>query len=340
MQPTISSPNLSVWLLLAMLATSIWIGSAAWCAVPLPTADEIDASDRVVELAPGILIDSGQGIAYFMRPEGGIEALTLWEGSTLWSSEQGDKPLVAYGDLLLTQTDLGKSEKADTTPLLLLDRRSGETRSTLDMQLPRSASLSGGPELIARVQEGELLVAWRPQERRLQALPDRSRSRPAKADPSERAFRIDLGSERAIAIPSERVSKAPKRLERRAADPPLPSLDGAPVILELPSADQRHMLLSQRVAPGQPDEYLWTFVTRSTGEILAEIRADTSFAHFYIRDKRLIFEQKPAGDLVDGRVVFGPKKLICVDLHGESLEAAEVWAHEVRDLTYRGPLPH
>ena len=56
-----------------------------------------------IELSSGIVIDTEGGRAYVMAPQGGVTAISLQDGSSVWHSENADKPLLLKENLLLSQ---------------------------------------------------------------------------------------------------------------------------------------------------------------------------------------------------------------------------------------------
>jgi len=56
-----------------------------------------------IELSSGIVVDVESKRAYVMAPEGGVSAIALGDGSTVWHSDAADKPLLLMEDLLLSQ---------------------------------------------------------------------------------------------------------------------------------------------------------------------------------------------------------------------------------------------
>src|SRR5438270_835461 len=109
-------------LLAALLATSAAVAQAA------PVAGE------GVSLRDGVVIDAARSIAYVMHPQGGIQALDLTQGTPLWRSTEGERPLVLAGDLLVAQ---GRPGEHGELRIVALDvRRSGIRSSEADLPMP------------------------------------------------------------------------------------------------------------------------------------------------------------------------------------------------------------
>ncbi len=117
----------------------------------------------------------------------------------------------------------------------------------------------------------------------------------------------------------------------------LPDVDlvGGSAVIQLPSADDRHLLIGQRVAAGEWDEYGWSIFALENGEFLGQVRSHTSHARFFVHDSVLVHEAPPYGRNVGGQWVEAPRRLRGVALQGGS----EVWARPLRDPVYRGPHP-
>ncbi len=95
-----------------------WLGLAAGALVPLAACAAAE-SPRAVEpiiqigplastqtlgsftLVPGVVADPARDLVYVMRPEGGIEALDLADGSLLWATGRADQPLFVADNALV-----------------------------------------------------------------------------------------------------------------------------------------------------------------------------------------------------------------------------------------------
>lgn len=108
-------------------------------------------------------------------------------------------------------------------------------------------------------------------------------------------------------------------------------------IVALASAAQTHLLASERVGEGGPQdpEYRWSIFSVDTGERVAELRRDASAAPFFVWHDAVVFESRPYGYRVGDHWVEEPLKIRSIRLS----RGVPTWDRPVRHLEYRGPLP-
>lgn len=118
---------------------------------------------------------------------------------------------------------------------------------------------------------------------------------------------------------------------------PLPDVDlfSGPYLLELRSADGRHLLVAERVAPGEWQEYGWSVFSLESGRRLGQVQNHQPHAWYVIHDATLIYVALPHGRRVGGESMVEPLTLRAVLLDG----GAVVWERPLRDTSYRGPFP-
>ncbi len=109
---------------------------------------------------------------------------------------------------------------------------------------------------------------------------------------------------------------------------------GEPIV-QWPSSDGRHLIISQRVAPGEMDEYLWNIYSLETGARTGQHRNHFSRAFFYVDGPRLIHDVWPFSYRVDGKIVEFSRQVRAVDL----ASGAILWQRPLRETLYRGPFP-
>jgi hypothetical protein len=112
--------------------------------VVVPTA----SGQRLVEgfsIAPGVLVDPANGVAYLMTPERKVEAVALTDGGVLWSSSAAARPIAIRGERIIAQVE---AVVADTTlTLVALDATNGEPVGP-----PQAIDL--GPGVVSSVDDG------------------------------------------------------------------------------------------------------------------------------------------------------------------------------------------
>ena len=112
-------------------------------------------------------------------------------------------------------------------------------------------------------------------------------------------------------------------------------LHSGPYILELPSADGRHLLISERVDSGDFLEYEWSIFSLENGERLGQVRHQQSHAPFYVFGQTILYEARPYGHRVQGEWQNEPHKIHAVLLGSGSV----VWERALRDTSFKGQSP-
>lgn len=108
-----------------------------------------------------------------------------------------------------------------------------------------------------------------------------------------------------------------------------------PIILQLPSVDRRHLLVSESVAPGDAEEYRWSLFSLETGEQVGQIRHARSHAPFFVAGRSLVIESPAYGHRVGEEWVDEPRMVRAVVADGGAL----IWERPLRDTAYRGSYP-
>lgn len=130
----------------------------------MPAVSEEVAKPPVsFQLRTGVVFDAERSLVMLMLPEGGIEAVDLASGETVWTSRDGDKPLLVAGDLLLAQIDTPEPR------LLLVEMDlnaggAGKERIGVDLPGELTGSIDDGPgrrlEVRAVQAADGVLVRW------------------------------------------------------------------------------------------------------------------------------------------------------------------------------------
>lgn len=108
-----------------------------------------------------------------------------------------------------------------------------------------------------------------------------------------------------------------------------------PHILRLRSADGRHLLVTERVAPNDFEEYEWSVFSIETGVRVGQLRHHQSHARFFVSGSTIVFEEPAFGHLDGDKWVKEPRRLRAAVLGSGSA----VWEQKLRDTAYRGPFP-
>lgn len=337
------------------------VASAAWlCLSPgtfsIPTAAQQPPAAGAVELRPGVIIDAARQIAYVMNPKGGIDAVRLARGQLVWHSNAAAHPLTAAGGVLVAQVEV--PDPGNELRLRTLDTNSGRMRREMTHVLPGGTratvvgTVEGAFLVQATATSTEATLLWEfearplqgvkpgaldidaPQgERAVAALPQQQQLPPAPSvPPASGVVRIDLQSGRTSAGPQEqRVALAARTLDA-APEVRIAAITGQQFV----SADGRHVLASERIADDSVwDKYQWTIFERATGRRVGAITDYRSHAPFMVVGEIIYYETGPFERRTDAGMVGEPLRLRAVNLS----TSAVVWTRDIRDTTYRGPLP-
>lgn len=148
-------------------------------------------------------------------------------------------------------------------------------------------------------------------------------------DPVSGAVAPTLAPHLGVAPPGPAGLEAPA--EAAPAEAPLPGVP-QPQFL---SADQRHVMSSQRVAGSEWDKYRWTIYRRDDGEELGSVRTFVRYAPFFVDGTRVVFLAPPHARRVGEDLVEESLQIRAADLGtGERL-----WSQPVRDTADREPRP-
>lgn len=127
-----------------------------------------------IELSSGIVVDMDGGRAYVMAPEGGVTAVALQDGTTLWHSNAAEKPLLLSEGLLLSQAVPLAPGEGVAIRMLLVD--GGQVTSEGVLPLPGGVdpmiapTADRGFNLSAESVDGDALLRWEFHERPLRGL--------------------------------------------------------------------------------------------------------------------------------------------------------------------------
>jgi hypothetical protein len=296
-------------------------------------------------LFEGVVISPRLGLAYLMRPNGGIQAVDLASGAVRWRSDRAAKPLALAGDRLIAQAE---SRRAGTLHLAVLDARSGADRHPLTISLPKGivATVVDSPSGSFRVQAdsagSDLVVRWE-----ASGLAAGAQGYlPADGVEQEVAGAVVAGSAVIdLASPAPRVKAEPQVRVARSAALAKAALEElqAPVVKgvegrQMLSADGRHVLVTEPA--GMADvttmyRHRWTVYERASGARLGSVPAMVSATPFLVVGKTLYHTTPFHAALQKGKLVESPFSLRAVHL----VTGAEAWTKAVGETEFRGPFP-
>ncbi len=325
-----------------------------------------------IELSSGIVIDTEGGQAYVMAPQGGVTAISLQDGSSIWHSVNADKPLLLKENLLLSQALPKDSSNGVAIRTLRVDDQ-GAVQSESTVPLPAGVqsrlapSTDRGFSVSAVPLDGEAVLRWEYRERPLRGLatgPDEilpDEVLPGMGPPTGGLGALP-GASSAEAQDEETVVRGQVRLSPQdgtvspmvepTVERALPSVpqfsvrrpgaagqpaaeSAAPNPFEFQSADGKTWLQSV------PEEgasiwtvYRWNLHNTGSTEVLGSVDLPVSFSPFVVSDGMLFVELQPHARLLDGELTEEPMQLRAYDI----ATGKRLWSVEVRDI-YAVPVP-
>ncbi len=293
------------------------------------------AAHAAITLHDGVVIDAGRSLAYVMQPAGGIDAVDLARGTTVWHSAAGERPLALANGVLVAQAAPGAN--GELRIVALDPARNGARGAEAELALPAGvrADVVETPRQTFRVKASPsaqgVVVTWSAQPvgnlpgRGAPANPDKALL-PAEARQGNVLFDPHAGSLLALGAAAARqlaagssvraaTLSAPTAAERRFA-----------------SADGRHVLASRRTSGA----YTWTISDAATGAVLGTVSSPVAMAPFVVSGGELIHVAQPGSHRQGKEWMARSLRLRAVDL----ATGNEAWSRDLRDPAYRGPVPH
>lgn len=154
--------------------------------------------------------------------------------------------------------------------------------------------------------------------------------------------RVDLPSGAVTATEAARVPPVSARRAAPGSDT-APATDLAPDAMlpgvpqpQFLSADERHVLSSQRIAADPVwEKYLWTIFERASGRRVGGLRMHLRYVPFFVSGTRVIYVTPPHARREEPTIVEEPPQLHAADLD----TGAQVWIQPVGDSVDREPPP-
>lgn len=128
-----------------------------------------------IELSSGIIIDTERDQAYVMAPDGGVMAVALSNGETIWHSNEAERPLLLSDDLLIGQSGYGEGSAGVTIRMLRVEDAGGVASEGV-VPLPGGVdpliepTANRGFNLTAEALDGDAVLRWEFRERPLRGL--------------------------------------------------------------------------------------------------------------------------------------------------------------------------
>jgi len=299
------------------------------------------AAERGAVLRDGVVIAPAHGLAYVMRPGGGIDAVDLSSGGVRWHSDAAAKPLILAGDRLVAQAE----SAAGALDVVALDAQRGARGASARVPLPAGVAASvvdtaqrsfrvyagnAGPQLLVQWESSAFATVDAPQG----YLPAEGSGQTPTLGGSA-LLTVDDSLMEVKAAPSASAGAAVSRPELQELSAPLARAVAGRQFL---SADGRHVLVAQMVDRGDPSNVYsrrWTIYDRESGARLGSVPALAAAAPFVVRGATLYHVEPAFATRRDGRMVRHPASLRAVDLRSGN----ELWKVTIRESDFRGPFP-
>ncbi|HXU34272.1 MAG TPA: PQQ-binding-like beta-propeller repeat protein [Thermoanaerobaculia bacterium] len=281
-------------------------------------------------LGEGAVVDPAGAVAFVARPQGGIEAIELATGTSLWTRADAAKPLASTAGALLAQAEPG--EKGELQ-LATLNPRTGALigRSALALPAGVRAGVADNLQGSFRVRavaaapansaDTAVLLAWTATHAPLRGRrqdPLAGIESPAETgDVLRGAARLDLATGKVAAVALDEVARSTAE-----SDDGFTSLDG------------RYSLVAERIE-GALHEYRWTLADRATDKVAGVLDLPVSLAPFAVAGSAVVYLARASMRVEKGESHSEPLRLRALDLS----TGAELWTREVRDSGFHGPFP-
>ncbi|WP_062542021.1 WD40/YVTN/BNR-like repeat-containing protein [Rufibacter tibetensis] len=310
------------------------------------------------ELFPGVIIEPNKSRAFIMSPNGGIEAVKLSTGEKMWYTAAATKPLGVVKKRLISQVENLKPD--NNLKIVALNPANGHTIVSAQEELPSDVNASviksSKGEFVANsyLVNNDLIVAWQfvePDKSRniKRGVLERTRGKmPAqeeinftlpKGDTSltnikSGAFRLKLSNGETTPIDQPAELNNLNSLKNKASfSSKLISGSSSPQFI---SADGLHILVSQPTNNNAVSgRYTLRIYERDSKKQLGEFKSPFPFVNFIVKDNIVIYQTQPYTIRTKEGLKKEPLKVRALDLK----TSKELWSQEVRDTTYRGPMP-
>ena len=352
------------WLVTVVAAASI--GAAAEKGKDVEVAEPFELSD-------GVIADPERSAVYLMRPEGGIEAVHLVTGESIWQSSRAARPILLFGSLLVAQTEApGEAGSLRLVGLDVGDQAAPRFETAIDLPDGVSAKVDDGRrtsfQVSARPDGASLIVTW---------SYSLAAAKPGESPVVRReVHRLDPKTSGVSKLSFEQVPKPPPpalpppvaeaaqgrsllRQPWRAGDyfvAPARAPEGKSVVLkrweapsgrplpEVPlfgdklqlryaSADGLHLLASRLDDRTRPDRYEWAIFSARTGKRVGTVRSHATAAPFFVFPSSLVEVEAGHRTRSGAEWIEEPRRLRAID----PATGAQRWSRVLRDTKYRHP---
>lgn len=332
------------------------IVNTATSATPVHSAAD---ESGTFQLSNGVVVDLKSKEVYVMVPGGHVAAVSVANGSHIWSSTQTAKPLALTGNVLVSQQ--ANPDRPNQFSVLALDtltggrqlfKRSVTLPDGVNATLGRTVDSIFVTHAVPTVQgtavsweyarlshggarpDGPESIVGTPKEASLPPSSTAStRGAPASAV-TKGAFRIDVSSRKVTPLTASAV---PPLSKGDTTWPSTQSETASTGSQQFRSADGRYSLTSEKVGNDATwDKYVWTIYDQSAHKIVGRLKSYLRVAPFFLVDSKIVYEDGPYRRRAEsGEIVSAPRELRAVDL----TTGAVAWTQPLQDVNRPGSLP-
>lgn len=298
-----------------------------------------EAETEGVAIHQCVLVSASLDSIYLTGPNGELVAHNLETGARRWSSSEGVLPLGIMNGELLAQAN---APKPGSLELVAISAADGRTMKRRSMSLPPSvhAAPLPGPGRVFSIKagprEGGFQLVWH-------AMRPPMAARGAVGSKAVGNGQFSTGKVE-VAMTASSLSAMPLKTGDDRATPARPmirevndvELEGAEG-RKFTSADGRHLLVSQHQKGAQLDRaYRWSVYEMSSQALVGRTTSPVSVAPFVVTKSTLIYTT-PEMSLREGSEL----RELAPSVRARDLaEGRELWSHEIRSMTVKGPFPH
>lgn len=287
----------------------------------------VKAGQTPFVLQPGVLVGPGEETVYVMSPSGQIEAIAVVDGKLTWKTDDASQPLALEGSDLVA---LAESDSGLEVVFLSLDG-TGQRRAPLPLPTDAWSFIDKGLGTSLYVASGrvgdETLFWYRSENQDISGM-----ARPQ--NPVELKGALVWNNQEGFLQSRAGLPESPEapRLTLLPASERIENVNGVQWL----SADGGHVMVSERIADDRVwEKYRWTLYERSSKQRLGEVLDHFSTAAFFVTGKTLVYLAHPYERLSGKKMEAKELRLRAMDLS----TGFEIWQREVRDTSYRGPMP-
>jgi hypothetical protein len=285
-------------------------------------------------LFKGVVIDSEDGIAYIINPNGGIDSLSISTGLINWHTDSADYPLLIKSSQLIAFVDNAEYGKIS---LVAIDTHSGVITEKKSIEIPKDiqATVSHGlhQQFDINVNPNDTSsgkIQWQHKQQFVQGMLAEPDNRPvAKLKYGE----ISLNDSQSLSTAKSKIlSQKPHQKIAAIEGKFIDGIEGR----QFQSLNQEHILLSQIKSNATVwNKYLWQIFDLD-GNQLGQLDNNVSYNTFIVIDDTLLYMSNPSIQFKKSQTINSPLSLYAYSLTSGN----HLWNHEIRDLEFKGQVPH